>query len=407
VLHRGFLVSLALLPSLLAPLTAFSQDQPSVQPTAPPVTDSPATKTPATVSVAGVPVTGGTPPEQIRALLARELAAKLDTPITLMDGERTVTRTRRELGIRLDLDGMIRAAAETDQPYVPLLLTTDPAEMHRALVRIAPEFAAPAVSARPYLFEGRLTIKPSADARTLDVLGTIARLADAVVKDPKTLRFEVALEKTPPGITTEQLAGITGVLASFATTAPDNPNRDNNIEIAVKSIDGTVLAPGDTFSLNDTVGQRTVERGFRTATVFADGKKVDGIGGGVSQVTGTLFNAAALAGLTIREAHPHSRPVAYLPLGRDATVAWEQKDLRFTNDTGAPVYIQYTFRGQRLRAVLFGKKVEDREIALEPRVQRLGPGRITAQLYRTIRENGRPVREERLFRHTYSWNPED
>ena len=173
----------------------------------------------------------------------------------------------------------------------------------------------------------------------------------------------------------------------------------------VGSIDGTLLKPGATFSLNNAVGQRTAARGFQIAHVFVDAKIVDGVGGGISQVTGTLFNAAALAGLKIREVNPHSRPVAYLPLGRDATVAYGDKDLKFTNNTAAPVYIVYTFAHRRLTATLWGKAVAGRTISLRPEVQHLGPGKINAQLYRVIKEQGRVVAKERLLTHAYRWDP--
>lgn len=346
-------------------------------------------------------MTGGTSAE-VRALLAKKLTPKLRAPITLTDGARTVTRTRGELGVRLDLDRMVRGVT-AGQKFVPLVLTTDPADTKRALVRIAPAFAAPAVSPRPYVYRGTVHIKPGAHARALDVPATATKLSQAVAKYTALRRLGVTLKKTPPKVTAAQLKGITGVLASFATTTSDNPKRNRNIAVAVRYIDGTVLSSGETFSLNATVGQRTQARGFRTAPVFEYGKKVPGIGGGVSQVTGTLFNAAALAGMAIREVHPHSRPVAYLPPGRDATLAWKLKDLRFTNTTGAPVYIQYTFRDRRLRATLFGKKTAGHRIVLRTRLRYHGPGNLSAILYRTTRDKGRVIHREQLLRHTYRW----
>lgn len=360
---------------------------------------------PATVSVAGVPVPRDGTPDAIRALLSKKLGSRLDRPITLTDGTKTISRTRAELGVGLDLDRMVRGVA-AGQKFVPLLFVTDPAAAKRALGRVADTFAAPATSARPVVQDGQVRIRPSVFSRALDVPATAARLVGMIAGDPTLHRLQVTLVKKSPAVTSEQLAGINGIVASFATTAANHPNRNHNIAIAVEAINDTVLAPGETFSLNQTVGERTKKRGFRSAPVFVDAKKVEGIGGGVSQVTGTLFNAAALADMKIDEVHPHSRPVAYLPLGRDATVAWEQKDLRFTNATKSPVYIRYTFEDQRLRAVFFGKKVEGRTVTLKPSVRRQGPGRIRAALYRMIRQDGHLTRKERLFRHTYEWTPE-
>ncbi|CAA9586752.1 MAG: Vancomycin B-type resistance protein VanW [uncultured Thermomicrobiales bacterium] len=355
------------------------------------------------IVVAGVPAPPGTP-DELRAWMTEALRSKLNAPVTLTDGARSVRRTRRELGIGLDRDRMLRGVAAR-QNYVPLALTADLGAMKDALTRVGKAFEQPAVGAKPYLYQGQFRIKEGASGRNLNVPTTAERLSQAVENDPATTRFTVAIDKTPPPLTAKQLQGITGRLTSYATVAARNPSRNQNIEIAVEAIDGTLLSPGETFSLNQTVGRRTRARGFEEATVFVDAEKVQGVGGGVSQVTGTLFNAAALAGLKINEVNPHSRPVDYIPVGRDATVAWGSKDLKFTNNTGGPVYIQYDFDGRRLRATGWGKKQDGRQVTLTPRVQRRGPGHITAQLYRTVRENGKVMRKELLFGHAYRWEP--
>lgn len=329
----------------------------------------------------------------VKTDLAR--AQKLDVPIVLSDGTNTVVkRTRRELGFRL-------ASASG-----PVAFTADKGALKDALGRIGKSFRQPAIDARPVALRGQVTIKPGVYARSLNVATTAERLAAAVRQNPATTRFAVTLDKKPPTLTAERLKGITGVLGSYQTTASADAKRNNNIKIAVESIDGTLLSPGETFSLNGVVGKRTQARGFRTATVFVDAEKVPGVGGGVSQVTGTLFNAAALAGLKINEVNPHSRPVSYIPVGRDATVAYGSKDLKFTNNTGAPVFVGYTFANRRLRATLFGQAASGRKVTLRPRVQRMGPGKIDAQLYRVVRTSGgKAAAKERIFRHAYRWDP--
>ena len=365
--------------------------------------EDPSAANAADIIVAGVPVPPGTP-EEVRARLAEALEPKRNTPMILTDGVRTVTRTRRELGLRLDLDRMTQGVA-AGQKFVPLALSADPGVLKDVLGRVGKEFRQPAINAKPYAFQGQIRIDPGAYSRALNVPTTAERLSRAIAQNPATTRFTVTLDKKPPTLTADRLKGIDARLASYATRAERNPARNRNIDIAVEAIDGTLLSPGETFSLNETVGRRTRARGFQEATVFVEAEKVQGVGGGVSQVTGTLFNAAALAGLPIQEVHPHSRPVAYLPVGRDATVAWKAKDLKFTNNTDAPVYIQYTFQNQRLRATVFGKAT-GQAVTLTPQVQRRGPGHLTAQLYRTIRTNGQVLQKERLFRHTYRWEPE-
>lgn len=310
--------------------------------------------------------------------------------LVLTDGVRTVVRQRAQLGI--------------GKPQPGHAVPVDRALLVQALRRLAPAFAQELRDARPYVEHGAVRLFSGQDGRTLNVGATADRIIAALAKKPTRTHVEVDEEKHSPQVTASALRGITGVLGAFQTIATANPKRNHNIAVAVSRIDGTILPPGATFSLNHTVGKRTHATGFLTAHVFVDAKVVPGVGGGVSQVTGTLFNAAALAGLPIKEVHPHSRPVAYLPLGRDATVAYGAEDLKFTNNTKAPVYIAYAFQHQTLHAIIFGEKVPGRTVALRPLVHRLGPGKINAQLYRVVKENGRLIAKERIFTHAYRWD---
>lgn len=317
----------------------------------------------------------------------------LDVRIRLTDGARTVARTRRELGLRL-----------ASRPEQRVAFAVDPVALKHALQRLAPAFRQPGRDAKPYLYRGHLKIDPGTAARALNVASTAERIAAAVARKPALVRFRVVLSKKPPTLTAKRLKDLRGVLGSFATRATGNPKRNKNIGLAVRSVDGTLLSPGETFSLDRTLGQRTQARGYRTAPVFVDAETVPGIGGGVSQVTGTLFNAAALAGLKIVEVNPHSRPVSYIPIGRDATLVYGTKDLKFQNNTGHPVYIAFQFTGRELRATLFGRPRPGQKVALRPRVQRLAPGKIDAELYRVVKSRGKLVAKERLFRHAYRWD---
>jgi vancomycin resistance protein YoaR len=325
---------------------------------------------------------------------AASAADRLAYKITLTDGVRTVVRTRRELGIRV--------ASEN-----PVRMTADLTALKAALTRLAPKFQQEAIGARPVVYKGQFSVREGTYSRSLNVPTTAQRFADAIAKDAALKQFTVSFEKKPPVLTAARLKGITGVLGTMTTRTSDNSSRNTNIQIAVESIDGTLLSPGETFSLNETVGKRTKARGFEEATVFVNAEKVPGVGGGVSQVTGTLFNAAALAGLAVLEVNPHSRPVAYLPLGRDATVAWQDKDLKFKNNTDSPVFLAMTFQKNVLTATVYGKKTDARQVTLKPQVQKLGPGKINASLYRVIRERGRVVEKAKLLTHAYRWDATD
>lgn len=143
-------------------------------------------------------------------------------------------------------------------------------------------------------------------------------------------------------------------IASFTTYYGDSsPNRKHNVALAAKFIDGTVVIPEEEFSFNDVVGARTEERGFKTAYIINDGEFVEGVGGGVCQVSSTLYNCALLADLYITCVHPHSLPVTYVAPSFDAMVS-SASDLRFANTLSAPVTVKMTADGKYLRAEIYG-----------------------------------------------------
>lgn len=154
-----------------------------------------------------------------------------------------------------------------------------------------------------------------------------------------------------------ELAKITDYISSYTTRfRKSQVDRDHNITNAAKRINGTVLMPGDVFSFNQTVGQRTTATGFKPAPVFVNGGHGVGIGGGICQVSTTLYNATLLGNLKILARQNHSLPVGYIPLGRDATVDWGAIDFKFQNTTSAPIAIAAICTDDTLSFYVFGQK---------------------------------------------------
>ena len=144
------------------------------------------------------------------------------------------------------------------------------------------------------------------------------------------------------------------LIARFSTYYGDSkPNRKDNVALACRKIDGTVLYPEDEFSFNDIVGARTVENGFKSAYIIKDGEFVEGIGGGVCQVSSTLYNCALLANLTITCVRALSLPVSYVAPSFDAMVS-TASDLRFVNTLSSPVTIKMLADGKYLKAEMYG-----------------------------------------------------
>jgi vancomycin resistance protein YoaR len=215
------------------------------------------------------------------------------------------------------------------------------------------------------------------------------------------------VKRISPKAAPRTVKGVTGVLGRFTTRFDTKQTkRAHNVRLAARKVDGVVIPPGGVFSLNKTVGERKHGTGFLTAPVFEDGKRVPGIGGGVSQVTGTVFNAALLAGLDIVEYHYHSRPVAYIPTGRDATVAWNLLDLRFRNNTKAPILVRCKAQGSRLTTTIYGAKAPGKTVRLSVVKKQVGKRHVVATLYRVTKKKGKVVSKERIGKADYQWKPD-
>lgn len=162
-----------------------------------------------------------------------------------------------------------------------------------------------------------------------------------------------------PSVTTEVLKtqGIKELISSFTTNFDaSNTPRSSNIRLAAKSISGTILPPGAVFSFNEVVGQRTVENGYKEAGVYINGKVDTGIGGGICQVSTTLYNTVLLADLLVMERSNHSLTVPYVPLSRDAAVSWGSQDLKFTNNTENHIFINSSTTGGSITFELYSTK---------------------------------------------------
>ena len=131
------------------------------------------------------------------------------------------------------------------------------------------------------------------------------------------------------------------VIGSFSTKITDKtPERLNNIEIGVATLNGSIIKPGETFSFNDKLGQRTEEKGYQEAIIFdGHGNKEKGLGGGICQISSTLYNSALSANLEITERHQHSKKVPYIEEGKDATVSYNAEDLKIYNSLNRSVRI--------------------------------------------------------------------
>lgn len=140
------------------------------------------------------------------------------------------------------------------------------------------------------------------------------------------------------------------IYGTYSTKLTDKtPDRINNIKLGIEKLNGTAIKPKEEFSFNSQLGPRTKEAGYKEAIIFdGHGNKIKGYGGGICQISSTLYNAILNAGLEITERHQHSRSVPYIENGKDATVSYGAEDLKFVNTTNKPVVINATIENDIL-----------------------------------------------------------
>jgi vancomycin resistance protein YoaR len=282
---------------------------------------------------------------------ASAAAAYLARPVTLRYRSKAVTLTPEQMA------GMLSVNKRDDADQYPLTFHNDhaAAELHRlfAFAETPPVDATVEVND-----DGTVNVTESASGMVLDMPVLMDELDDAATGGGLRTIF-VALTPAFPELSTADVEniGLSALGSQFITYFdPRNTSRANNIALAAKLVDGSVVQPGETFSLNAAMGPRTANRGFDYAPVIAsDNVLRQGVGGGICQYATTLFNAVFFAGLPVVERRPHSLYISHYPIGRDATVAWGAVDFRFRNDTGRSVMIRSWIDGGALTVALVGK----------------------------------------------------
>nr|AYQ72383.1 delta-lactam-biosynthetic de-N-acetylase [Cohnella candidum] len=200
----------------------------------------------------------------------------------------------------------------------------------------------------------------------LDRRAMADRLYDYLYGNSGLSHVEVPLKTIYAKVDGELLSQLRDKQIGYYTTYYNagNRGRSHNISLAARVIDSKVVFPGESFSFNRTVGMRTTKAGYRRAPIIVQGELSEGIGGGICQVSSTLFNAVDRAGLTILERYSHSRRVPYVPSGRDATVSWGGPDFVFRNPYAQPVLIRASAGGGRVYVAIFSSE----SIHYSPRV---------------------------------------
>ena len=193
----------------------------------------------------------------------------------------------------------------------------------------------------------------------IDVEETVRTIMERIEAGDYSV-LKITGKEIEPQLTENYLKENTSLIGSCETQSTNDENRNTNIALMCKALDGYKIDPGQALSINGLVGERTEEKGFKKAPAIIDGQKLTNeLGGGICQVSGTLYNAALLADMEIVERVHHTWPSSYLPVGLDSTLNWDDKDLIIKNTSELPMYISATFEDYVVDVEIYGAPLPD------------------------------------------------
>lgn len=358
--------------------------------------------------------------------------SRLEKTITLVVEGEEATASSEELGLSWRNEAEIKEAVLNAQPSGSLLkhymkekdLKENPVrleldlEADKELVNAfvserCSQAVTPPKDAIIEKIDGNFVITPEENGRTVDMAATSAAINEAMnAPETEEIRIEAVMVEEEPRITAESLSTIKDVLGTFSTDfSSSSSSRATNLQVGAGKINGHVLMPGETLSAYDCMKPISAEGGYRTATAYENGRSVDSIGGGVCQISTTLYNATLLAELEIVQRQPHSMTVGYVKPSQDAAIAGTYKDLKFKNPYDTPIYVEGGTSGRTLTFTIYGQETRpaNRTIKFESEtLQRLDPGAPAEQLDNSL-QPGQRVRVQgshtglrsRLFKCVY------
>ena len=299
--------------------------------------------------------------------IAAEALTEPVAPTWKLDGENLVIQSGTP-GVQFDTAAVEQALTAQIElmDFKPYEVSTDvTAAPAIDIDKIAEDVTGSPVNATVSKKDGK-TIIPGKAGVQFDV-----EKAKEIIGDGSQANYSIPVTITQPTITEAILRErlFRDTLARTATNLNEgNAPRTNNVRLAAKAINGTILNPGDVFSYNTVVGERTQARGYQEAHAYSGGKIIDEFGGGVCQPSSTLYMAVLRADLEVVERHNHSFTVSYTPLGEDATVDYGNLDFRFANNTAYPIKILAEQTDGQMIMTIIGTKTSDKTVATRTEV---------------------------------------
>lgn len=217
--------------------------------------------------------------------------------------------------------------------------------------------------------------------------------------------YTIPLKTLYPEVTTNMIGteAFPDLLSTFKTTySTRDRDRTTNLTLAANKINGTVVMPGETFSYNTVVGERTIAAGYKEAPIYVSGEVVDGLGGGICQITSTLYNAVVYANLEIVERSNHQFVPSYVSASRDATVVYGSIDFKFKNNRDYPIKLVCSVSNGVAKFDIYGlKTADDYDVEISSRITSQTSTSTNSEAYKILKKNGQIVSRTLLSRDTY------
>ena len=366
----------------------------------------------------------------------------VEPPISTEAAERAATtaRTIAAAPVRLELEGegdigrlgrvQLASLVRFEPKAGAVNVVLDPAGIEGELHPLVKPFTRKPEDATFRVSGDRAYVIKAKNGTTLDVKGAQGAIYDAGTGPGRRLAV-LGLATLAPELTTKdaKALGIREPISTFTTDMGlSSSNRIWNVHLLGNYLDGTIVKAGGSFSYNEVVGPRTIERGFREGQMIFGGVLIPSIGGGVCQTATTIFNAAFEAGLPVSERHNHSWYISHYPMGRDATVSWGGPDLVFKNDLKHAILIDVSYTDTTFTISFYGTK-QGRKVTsttadptnyTQPKMQYAidptaapgsktvvaggGPG-FDTNVHRKVYEHGKLIREDDFFTRYTPENP--
>lgn len=374
------------------------------------------------VIVGGVLINGlnleGYSPKQAEKAVQQQYEGYLDQPMILINNDFRPSFVPKEAGFEPDVAGAVeeafrlghegnfiqqicqRVALKQKPRKLPLKFRADTSTLNNFFRFLELQINQEPVRARVFIDgQGRVYKTSSQIGLRLNTQKLLQDIEKSICSNNREVSLTV--ETITPGLTEEEVEkwSLTQIVAMYSTKfAPDKEDRTQNLKVAANALNNSLVLPGKTFSFNAVVGPRVQEYGYREAPVIVENKLVPGVGGGVCQVSSTLYTTLLLSGFTSIGRKNHSLPSAYIPLGHDATVVYGYVDLTFTNTFSQPVLLAAAVEPSgNLTVAVLGQASRPEKVRLEPIIKEKIPFSVLEVQDPALSAGGRKIEEEGKF----------